>query len=88
MLAVSALSFAQEGSPSTSDHRATESSRQTPDELKRVPRVLGNEDDWWTIAAAYLANDRLTLSPACANLGTVLNHEEPAALWLQAKYEF
>lgn len=62
--------------------------RQKPDELKRVPRVLGNEDDWWTIAAAYIVNDHLTLSAAYANLGTVLNHEEPAALWLQAKYEF
>lgn len=62
--------------------------RQKPDQLKEVPGVLGNEDDWWTLAVAYIVNDRLTLSAAYANLGTMLNHEEPAALWLQAKYEF
>jgi hypothetical protein len=62
--------------------------RRKPGELKRVPRVLANEGDRWTLAAAYLVNDRRTLSAAYANLGTVLDREEPAALRPQVKFEF
>jgi hypothetical protein len=62
--------------------------RQKPDQLKRVPGVLGAENDWWTIATSYIVNKNLNISAAYANLGSMLNHREPAALWLQLKYEF
>lgn len=62
--------------------------RQKPDALARVPGVLGEENDQWTLAASYIVNNRMNISAAYANLGNMLNHEEPAALWLQIKYEF
>jgi hypothetical protein len=62
--------------------------RQKPNDLKTVPGVLDPESDWWTIAASYILNNHTNISVAYANLGNMLNHSEPAALWLQLKYEF
>ncbi|HRU06303.1 MAG TPA: DUF3034 family protein [Candidatus Brocadiia bacterium] len=62
--------------------------RQKPNDLNKVPGVLGREDSHWTIAASYIVNPHLNISVAYANLGNMLNHEEPAALWFQVKYEF
>jgi hypothetical protein len=62
--------------------------RQKPDRLNKVPGALGHEDDWWTLAGSYIVNEHFNASVAYANLGTVLNHEEPAAPWVQIKYEF
>ena len=62
--------------------------RQMPNDLKSVPGVLLPESDWWTLAAAYIIDHHWTVSAAYANLGNMLNHNEPASLWLQVKYEF
>jgi hypothetical protein len=62
--------------------------RQMPNDLKQVSGVLGPESDWWTIAATYILSKHTNISVAYANLGNMLNHREPAALWVQFKYEF
>jgi hypothetical protein len=65
--------------------------REMPNELKLkgLPSgVLGVPSDWWTLAAAYVIDRHWTVSAAYANLGNMLNHKEPASLWLQVKYEF
>ncbi len=62
--------------------------RQKPDQLQQVSGVLGKEDDWWTLAASYIVNDHTNISAAYGHLGSVVNHDEPAALWLQVKFEF
>ena len=65
--------------------------REMPNDIKLKqlpPGVLGVPSDWWTLAAAYVIDRHWTVSAAYANLGNVLNHKEPASLWLQVKYEF
>jgi len=60
--------------------------REKPDKLNHTTGV-GDEDDWWTLAASYIVNNNCSLTVAYANLGTMLNHEEPWAVWMQLKYE-
>jgi len=62
--------------------------RQKPDNLKRIPGLVGNEDDWWTLAAAYIVNDRCTAALGYGHFGTILNHDENASWALQFKWEF
>ena len=61
--------------------------RQKPDKINHISGVVGDEDDWWSLAACYIVNEDLTVTVAYANLGTMLNHEEPWSFWLQVKYE-
>ena len=61
--------------------------RQKSDKLRHVSNILEGEDDWWSIAASYLINDHWSVTGAYANLGSVLNHDEPISAWLQVKYE-
>lgn len=46
------------------------------------------ENDWWTLALAYVVNDHTTISGGYANLGNVFNHREDNVLGIQLKYEF
>ncbi|HUT35296.1 MAG TPA: DUF3034 family protein [Planctomycetota bacterium] len=62
--------------------------RQKPDNLKRIPGLVGNEDDWWTLAAAYIVNDHCTAALGYGHFGTILNHDENASWALQLKWEF
>ena len=62
--------------------------RQKPDELDRVPGLVGREDHWWDLALGYIANDRLTVCAGYANLGSVLNHDEDNVWAVQIKFEF
>jgi len=62
--------------------------REKPDELNRIPGLVGKEDDWWDIVFCYIVNDHLTVSGGYAHLGKVLNHDENASWALQLKWEF
>jgi len=46
------------------------------------------ENDWWTIALAYVVNNHTTVSGGYANLGNVFNHREDNVWGVQLKYEF
>jgi len=46
------------------------------------------ENDWGTLALAYVINDHTTISGGYANLGNVFNHREDNVWGLQLKYEF
>ena len=46
------------------------------------------ENDWWTIAMAYVVNNHTTVSGGYANLGNVFNHREDNVWGVQLKYEF
>lgn len=62
--------------------------RQKADNLNfHVPNAVEREEDWWSIAVSYIVNEHWNVTGAYANLGTVLNHDEPFAAWLQVKYE-
>ena len=62
--------------------------RQKPDRLKRIPGLVGREDDWWTVCLGYIVNDRMTIAGGYGNFGNVLNHKENGVWALQVKYEF
>jgi len=62
--------------------------RKKPDKLNHRSGLVGDEDDWWALSAAYSVSGNTSLSLAYANLGTVLNHDEPWSLWLQLKLDF
>jgi len=62
--------------------------RQKPDDLGRVPTGVGKEDDWWTLAAAYIVNDHLTAALGYGHFGNILNHDENAGWAVQLKWEF
>ncbi|HUW58975.1 MAG TPA: DUF3034 family protein [Planctomycetota bacterium] len=62
--------------------------RQKPDRLKRLPGLLGKEDDWWTLCAGYVVNDRVTLAAGYGNFGNVLNNREDRVWAVHVKFEF
>jgi hypothetical protein len=62
--------------------------RQKPDKLDRCLNLVGAEHDWWTLAAAYIVSDHMTVSGGYGHFGNILNHEENAVWALQAKWEF
>jgi hypothetical protein len=62
--------------------------RQKPDHLKRIPGLVGREDDWWTVCLGYIVNDHMTVAGGYGNFGNVLNHREDGVWAVQVKYEF
>ena len=62
--------------------------RQKPDKLDRCLNLVGAEHDWWTLAAAYIVNNHMTVSGGYGHFGNILNHEENASWALQVKWEF
>ena len=62
--------------------------RQKPDDLGRIPGLIGGEDSWWDVHAAYIINDHMNLYATVGKAGTVLNHGEETLVGLVFKYEF
>ncbi|MHC5035437.1 MAG: DUF3034 family protein [Planctomycetota bacterium] len=62
--------------------------RQKPDELGRIPGVIGGEDDWWDVHAAYIVNDHMNIYATVGHAGTVLNHKDEIFYAAVLKYEF
>jgi len=62
--------------------------RQMPNELKKLGKVVREEDDWWSMAFAYVFNNNLTGTLGFAHLGSVLNHNEEFCPLAQLKWEF
>jgi len=66
--------------------------RQKPDEYTPVPGpsgdLVGPEDDWMSLVAAYVVNNNLTVSGGAFYFGEVLNEPENVSLGVKTKYEF
>lgn len=62
--------------------------RQKPDNYDSIDGLIANEDDWWSVVAAYVVNDSLTVSGGYFNLGDVLDEEASNAFALKLKWEF
>jgi hypothetical protein len=62
--------------------------RQKPNAYRPISGLVEPEDDWWSVVAAYVFNDHLTMSGGVFNFGEVLNHSDNAAIGLKFKYEF
>jgi hypothetical protein len=50
--------------------------------------IIGDEDNWHAIDAAYIINKHTTLVAGAGIFGTLANADANAAWWLQLKYEF
>lgn len=62
--------------------------RMKPDEYRRIPGLIEDEEDWWTLCACYIVNDHLTLSGGYGHFGKVLNHEANGSWALRVIWEF
>lgn len=62
--------------------------RQKPDGYKQIDGLVAAEDDWWSVVAAYVVNDSMTVSGGYFNLGDVLDEEDTDAFALKLKWEF
>ena len=62
--------------------------RQKPDELGRVPRLVGREEDWSAVCFGYIVSDNLTVAFGFTQLGEVMNNTENSAWGVQLKWEF
>ena len=50
--------------------------------------LLGREDNWWTVGAAFVINPHATVTVGWGHFGQLLNTTENKGLAVQAKYEF
>jgi hypothetical protein len=62
--------------------------RQKPSDYKPIEGLIASEDDWWSVVAAYVVNDSLTISGGYFNLGDVLDENKSNAYAIKAKWEF
>lgn len=62
--------------------------RQKPNEYDESPGLFEEEDDWWTLCAAYIVNDRITLGAGYGHFGQLLNHEANSVWGVKVKVEF
>lgn len=63
--------------------------RQKPDNnYAAIDGLIASEDDWWSVVAAYVVNNSLTVSGGYFNLGDVLDEENSNAFALKLKWEF
>jgi hypothetical protein len=62
--------------------------RQKNNPYDTVPGIMGDEDDWHAIRAAYIVNEHLVIAAAWGYLGPVGNTFANCAYGIQLKYEF
>lgn len=62
--------------------------RQKPDDYQAIDGLVAAEDDWWSLVAAYVVNNNLTISGGYFNLGDVLDEDDVDAFALKLKWEF
>lgn len=62
--------------------------RQKRNPYGRIGDLVRPEQDWWTLGAAYVFNNHLTVTAGYGHFGNVLNTVENAGWALSAKYEF
>lgn len=53
-----------------------------------IGTVVQKADDWWTLDAAYVVNNHLTLAVGYGHFGNVLNHEANGVWGVTTKWEF
>jgi len=62
--------------------------KQKPNDYTTVGSLVGREDDWWTIDAAYVINNRWTVAAGYGHFGQVVNHEANGVWGITSKFEF
>ena len=61
--------------------------RQKTDPYKRIPGLVGKEDDWQAVDVSWLINSHATLVAGWGIFGNLANTEENGSWYLQLKYE-
>ncbi|MFO7957804.1 MAG: DUF3034 family protein [Candidatus Brocadiia bacterium] len=62
--------------------------RQKRNDLNDIPGLIGDEDSWWDVHAAYIINNHAELYATVGSAGTVLNHDDELLWGAVFKYEF
>lgn len=62
--------------------------KQKPNAYKTIPGLIGQENDWWTVDAAYVVTKNLTLAVGYGHFGQVLNHQANGVWGITTKWEF
>ncbi len=62
--------------------------KQQPRDYKAIGNLVRVENDWWTIDAAYVVNNHLTLAVGYGHFGNVLNHQSNGVWGFTTKWEF
>jgi len=62
--------------------------REKEDPYKRIPGLVGAEDNWQGFDISWIINKHATLVAGYGIFGTVVNTQENDAFWIQFKYEF
>jgi hypothetical protein len=62
--------------------------KQQPRNYTAIGNVVRKEGDWWTIDAAYVVNNHLTLAAGYGHFGNVLNHAANGVWGITTKWEF
>jgi hypothetical protein len=62
--------------------------RQQPNEYRPIGNLVKAEGDWWTLDAAYVVNNHLTVAAGYGHFGNVLNHQDNGVWGITTKWEF
>ncbi|HTS16026.1 MAG TPA: DUF3034 family protein [Verrucomicrobiae bacterium] len=62
--------------------------REQPNEYKPIGKLVQTEGDWYTLDAAYVVNNHLTLAAGYGHFGNVLNHNANGVWGVTTKWEF
>jgi hypothetical protein len=62
--------------------------KEQPRDYQAIGNLVRQEGDWWTLDAAYVVNNHLTLAAGYGHFGNVLNHEANGVWGLTTKWEF
>jgi Protein of unknown function (DUF3034) len=62
--------------------------RQQPNDYKPIGNLVKAEGDWWTLDAAYVVNNHMTVAVGYGHFGNVLNHEANGVWGITTKWEF
>jgi hypothetical protein len=62
--------------------------KEQPRDYTAIGSLVRKEGDWWTLDAAYVVNQHLTLAAGYGHFGNVLNHDADGVFGITTKWEF
>lgn len=62
--------------------------RMKPDNYDRIPGLVEEEDDWWTLCLGFIVTKNLCVDFGYGHFGDVLNHEANGSWGGRVKWEF
>lgn len=62
--------------------------RMKPNSYNRIPGLVGEEDDWWTLCLGFIVTKNLCIDFGYGHFGQILNHEANGSWGARVKWEF